>query len=144
VNFYEFKASLVYSVISRTDKATQRNPVLKNQTKPNQAKPNQTKPNQTKPNQTKPLQNKPTPSLTLCYLSNHTVTYLTTYSRNSQSDRQIDRQTSGEEPLSPNAPLIGLSPSSPRPTACFALTKETRGLTVDSRYSTTSWTSLEP
>jgi hypothetical protein len=50
----EFQASLVYRMSSRTSSATQRNPVLKNQTKPNQTKPNQTKPNQTKPtNKTK-------------------------------------------------------------------------------------------
>jgi hypothetical protein len=42
---YEFKASLVYKVSSRTARATQRNPVSKNQ----------------KPNQTKPKQNKTTP-----------------------------------------------------------------------------------
>jgi hypothetical protein len=34
----EFESSLVYRVISRTARATQRNPVLKNQTKPNQTK----------------------------------------------------------------------------------------------------------
>jgi hypothetical protein len=45
-------------VSSRTARATQRNPVPKNQTKPNQTKPNQTKPNQTKPNQTKRKQTK--------------------------------------------------------------------------------------
>jgi hypothetical protein len=49
----EFKASLVYRVSPKAARATQRNPVLKNQTKPNQTKPNQTKPNQTKQNKTK-------------------------------------------------------------------------------------------
>jgi hypothetical protein len=34
----EFKASLVYKVSSRTAKATQRNPVLKNKTKQNKTK----------------------------------------------------------------------------------------------------------
>jgi hypothetical protein len=43
---FGFEASLVYRVSSRTARATQRNPVPKNQTKPNQTKPNQTKPNQ--------------------------------------------------------------------------------------------------
>jgi hypothetical protein len=34
----EFEASLVYKVSSRTGRATQRNPVSKNQTKPKQTK----------------------------------------------------------------------------------------------------------
>jgi hypothetical protein len=38
----EFEVSLVYRVCSRTARATQRNPVLKNKNK-NQTKPNQTK-----------------------------------------------------------------------------------------------------
>jgi hypothetical protein len=42
------EASLVYRVSSRTARATQRNPVLKNQTKPNQTKPNQTNNNNNK------------------------------------------------------------------------------------------------
>jgi hypothetical protein len=37
--FLSFKASLVYRVSSRIARATQRNPVSKNQTKPNQTKP---------------------------------------------------------------------------------------------------------
>jgi hypothetical protein len=62
VNFFEFEASLVYRVSSRTANARQRDPVLKNQAnqaKPSQTKPNQTKPSQAKPNQTKPNQTKP-------------------------------------------------------------------------------------
>jgi hypothetical protein len=39
----EFKASLVYKVSSRTTRATQRNPVLKNKTKQNKTKQNKTK-----------------------------------------------------------------------------------------------------
>jgi hypothetical protein len=39
----EFEASWVYRVTSRTARTSQRNPVLKNQTKPNQTKPNKTK-----------------------------------------------------------------------------------------------------
>jgi hypothetical protein len=48
----EFKASLVYSVSSRTARATQRNPVSKNQKnkKNKKKKQNQTKTNQTKTN----------------------------------------------------------------------------------------------
>jgi hypothetical protein len=42
----EFKASLVYKVSSRTAKATQRNPVLKNNK--NKTKQNKTKQNKTK------------------------------------------------------------------------------------------------
>jgi hypothetical protein len=38
---------------SRTARATQRNPVLKNKTKQNKTKQNKTKQNKTKPNQTK-------------------------------------------------------------------------------------------
>jgi hypothetical protein len=51
---FEFEASLVYKVSSRTARAVQRNPV----SKPNQTKPNQTKPNQTKTNQNKTKTNK--------------------------------------------------------------------------------------
>jgi hypothetical protein len=39
----EFKASLVYKVSSRAARATQRNPVSKNQTKPKQNKTKKTK-----------------------------------------------------------------------------------------------------
>jgi hypothetical protein len=39
----EFKASLVYKVISRTARAIQRNPVWKNKTKQNKTKQNKTK-----------------------------------------------------------------------------------------------------
>jgi hypothetical protein len=39
----EFEASLVYRVSSRTARATQRNPVLKNKTKQNKTKQNKTK-----------------------------------------------------------------------------------------------------
>jgi hypothetical protein len=60
----EFEASLVYKVSSRTAKATQRNPVLKNQkTKTNQPtnQPNKQKTNTPKSKQTKkPTQNKKT------------------------------------------------------------------------------------
>jgi hypothetical protein len=38
----EFEASLVYRVSSRTARATQRNPVLKNKTKQNKTKQNKT------------------------------------------------------------------------------------------------------
>jgi hypothetical protein len=41
----EFEASLVYRVSSRTVRATQRNPVLKNKTKQNKTKQNKTKQN---------------------------------------------------------------------------------------------------
>jgi hypothetical protein len=37
VDLYEFKASLVYRVSSRTARATQRNPVLKNKSNKNKA-----------------------------------------------------------------------------------------------------------
>jgi hypothetical protein len=43
----EFKASLVYKVSSRTGRAIQRNPVLKNKTKQNKTKQNKTKQNKT-------------------------------------------------------------------------------------------------
>jgi hypothetical protein len=46
---YEFEASLVYRVSSRTAKATHRNPVSKNQT---EQKQNKTKQNKTKQNKT--------------------------------------------------------------------------------------------
>jgi hypothetical protein len=41
----EFEASLVYKVSSRTARAIQRNPVLKNRTKQNKTKQNKTKQN---------------------------------------------------------------------------------------------------
>jgi hypothetical protein len=43
----EFKVSLIYRVSSRTARATQRNPVLKNQTKTNQNKKTPQKQNKT-------------------------------------------------------------------------------------------------
>jgi hypothetical protein len=44
----EFEASLVYTVSSRTARATQKNPVSKNKTKQNKTKQNKTKQNKTK------------------------------------------------------------------------------------------------
>jgi hypothetical protein len=44
----DFEASLVYKVSSRTARAIQRNPVLKNKTKQNKTKQNKTKQNKTK------------------------------------------------------------------------------------------------
>jgi hypothetical protein len=44
----EFEASLVYRVSSRTARAIQRNPVLKNKTKQNKTKQNKTKHNNNK------------------------------------------------------------------------------------------------
>jgi hypothetical protein len=49
----EFEASLVYKVSSRTARAIQRNPVLKNKTKQNKTKQNKTKQNKTKQNKKK-------------------------------------------------------------------------------------------
>jgi hypothetical protein len=46
----EFEASLVSKVSSRTARAIQRNPVLKNKTKQNKTKQNKTKQNKTCPN----------------------------------------------------------------------------------------------
>lgn len=43
VDLWEFEASLIYKASSRTSKATQRNPISKDQTKPNKTKPNKTK-----------------------------------------------------------------------------------------------------
>ena len=40
---YEFKTNLVYRMSFRTARATQRNPVLKNQKTQNQTKPNKTR-----------------------------------------------------------------------------------------------------
>jgi hypothetical protein len=45
------EASLVYKMSSRTARALQRNPVLKNQNQTNQTKPNQNKPKQNKTKQ---------------------------------------------------------------------------------------------
>jgi hypothetical protein len=44
---FEFEASVVYKVSSRTARATQKNPVLKNKTKQNKTKQNKTKQNKT-------------------------------------------------------------------------------------------------
>lgn len=66
-----------------------------------------------------------------------------TKSKPGSSEPGLPRQLSG----SASFPQVITTPGPPSPSgpsACRALTKDRSGLTVDSRYSTTSRTSLEP